>query len=283
MTNLNTPTALLFPEKAGGLKPRMLERYYRTYYGYVLSVFKEAGVELTYGPDSAVGDGRFTVDINGCEILIDYSDHLTLTPGYEDHPYYFKFHCAEGVHDDYPNVRPFAPISFYDWEQYRVLKKGIKFKAHGSYILNRQKPYGNASFRRREVQRVLKARYQDKVLTEIVDQVQFWEDVNRSLVAVCVPGFRNDILDRGQWQLMAMGTCTISPRITTQLPFGKKLRPGKDYLECRQDYADVVEKIEWCRTHPKECQKIGRSAAKLFEQTGTPERLLSWIKEVIDG
>jgi hypothetical protein len=98
------------------------------------------------------------------------------------------------------------------------------------------------------------------------------------LVHVCVPGARNDILDRGQLQAMAFGCCTISPVLADCLAWNKELVPGVHYLSCANDYSDLIEKIEWCKSNRDKCIEIGQNAKILFQETSVPSKLLEWIK-----
>ena len=271
---------VVFPKKAGGLpRQSMFERYYRVYYGYILSTLKHINASIRLGPESSVGDGQFVINIDGNPAVFDYSDHLKLAPQSEKYPHYFKFHYSQGVHEVNKNVYPFSPISFYDWNRYFSLKNEITYTCNSNRILNRQKPHGNATQRRRQVQATLKKYYSNEVATQPIDQVDFWKEVNNCLVSVCVPGSRNNMLDRGQLQYMAFGACTISPKIITLLPGFTPLVPGQHYIQCRDDYADLTEKIAWCKTHRKECIEIGNNAQTLFLATSTPQRLWEWVTQ----
>ncbi|PHN02213.1 hypothetical protein CRP01_33300 [Flavilitoribacter nigricans DSM 23189 = NBRC 102662] len=255
----------------------MLERYYRVYYGYVLDSLRYLKAGVKFGPDSSIGDAKFVIRIANTEIVIDYSDHLTLAPQFEKYPWYFKFHYSEGYHEAHDNLFPFSPVSFYDWQQYHYLRQQIKYTANGEMILSRQYPHGNALHRRKQVQHLLKDRYGALAATERIEQVQFWKEISNSLVSVCVPGARNNILDRGHLQYLAFGACTISPKIITMLPGFRKLIPDVHYIQCSDDYSDLPEKIAHCRKDRKRCVEIGRNAQQLFLETSTPPELWKWV------
>jgi hypothetical protein len=142
-----------------------------------------------------------------------------------------------------------------------------------------QRPRGGAFERRNYVQKILKTRYGDSTKTEFVEnQCEFWEIINHCLVHVCVPGARNDILDRGQLQAMAFGCCAISPVLADCLAWNQELVPGVHYISCASDYSDLIEKIEWCKCNRDKCIEIGQNVKKLFNETSTPKKLLEWIE-----
>jgi hypothetical protein len=227
----------------------------------------------------------FIVTINGKKIIVDFSnfhdvqDHLVKL----DWPY-LKFQYCTKEHSRYPNVYAFTKISFYNWQQFFDLKKKINYTCNTNRIINMQRPRGAAIGRRNYVQKFLREKYGKDLVTEFTrDQVTFWNTINDCLVHVCVPGARNDILDRGQVQAMAFGCCTISPVISDCLARNWELTPGFHYVACKSDYSDLEDKILWCKNNRDICVKIGQNAQVLFNETSTPEKLWNWILEVING
>ena len=214
-------------------------------------------------------------------MLIDFSDFPEVLPNCGDYPYYFKFHFSEDKHEQLDNVFPFAPISFDDWNQYVHLKGEICYSANNDTILNNQRPYAGARERSKKVQHMLTSHCRNNVDTSITSQESFWWKINNCLVSVCVPGARNDMLDRGQFQYMAFGCCTISPKLLTILPYYEKLVPGVHYIQCDDNYSDLIDKIEWCKENREACVKIGKNAKHLFKETSTPEQLWGIINETL--
>ena len=82
---------------------------------------------------------------------------------------------------------------------------------------------------------------------------------------------------------MAFGCCTISTRILTRLPYGRRLDPGVHYLKCKDDWSDLVEKVEWCKANREKCRKIGENAKRLFLETSTPDKVWTWIRSVLNA
>ena len=113
----------------------------------------------------------------------------------------------------------------------------------------------------------------------LIPQEQFWLEINDLMVSVFVPGQNNNILDRGQLQYFGFGCCTISPNLPEILAFNTKIEPNVHYLECFNDYSNLVDVIEFASRHRDICIDIGYNAKKLFQNTCTPEKLGEWIRQ----
>ena len=251
------------------------KEYHERYVQYLIKIFRYGGgIVSLNGIDY---DGRFIFEVNGKKAYMDYSDHPSINPKRDESIPYFKFHC----HEKYlalPNIHPFSPTSFYEWERFRRLEKQIKYTAKGYKIINKQKPYGNATIRRREVRSILKRKYANNVeIKPDSEQVIFWKDINDCLVSVFVPGAYNFMLDRGHIQYMAFGCCTISPFLKDVLPYNRNIIPNIHYIQCRDDYSDLINIIEWCKHNRQTCIDIGADAKKLFDQTSRPSVLVKWV------
>lgn len=256
------------------------QRYYSVHYRYVLNVFKQGGFKINFEDLVESNCTRFIVLAKGKRILFDFYNFLDITDR-KDWDYYFKFHYYSPVHNKYPKMFPFGTVSFYDWNEYEQLREEIKYKAIGERILNNQRPHAGAKQRRTYVQNLLRSEYGSWLDTQHYERQDFWKLINNCLVSVCVPGCRNDSLDRGQFQYMAFGCCTISPNLRITFPQYLPLVPNVHYIECQPDYSDLVEKIEWCRSNRNKCIEIGTNARKLFEMTSTPEKLCAWFLQII--
>ena len=113
---------------------------------------------------------------------------------------------------------------------------------------------------------------------KITDQVTYWKKANNCLVSVHVPGARNDMLDRAQYQFMAFGVCTISPYLKDVLPHRAVFQPDYHYVECKPDYSDLIEKIEWCKKNRKKCIQIGKNAKDYFIAFCLPRVIVRWME-----
>ncbi len=150
-------------------------------------------------------------------------------------------------------------------------------------ILSNQRPHTQNRERRTYVQNLLREKFADQFDNSFTEQCDFWRKVSRALVSVCVPGARMNILDRGQLQYMAFGACTVSPTLSIDLPDGHRLAPNVHYLECRTDWSDLVERIEWAKCHRTKCLEIGWNAKRLFEKTLTARPLFEWVNQCLLG
>lgn len=265
--------------------PNQGQKYYDTHYKFIDQIFRAAGLEVEYYKAEPLDDVRFEMYIDDKPIIMDFSDHKALYPLKKSRDYhrYYKFHCPN-VEPDKLVVHttiPFSPISFYDWGLTYRLFRSIAYTCNNDIILNNQVPGAAALKRRQEVQKILAATYGEHFDTGMIPQLQYWRKIDNCLVSVCIPGARNDILDRGQWQYMAFGACTISPKLDIVLPEYTAPEPGIHYIECKPDYSNLVELIEWCKTNRKECVDIGQNAKALFASTSTPAALIRWLEKTI--
>jgi hypothetical protein len=270
-------TKILFPTYSKNI------RYYDIHYRYLLNIFQVLNwdIEFIWTPD--LKENSFEIIIDDLPILIDFNDHLEVSKWIKRYPICFKYHYSKEHHSQYKNMYPIGPVSFYDWQAYSMLREKFRYKCSNDMILNNQRPYADATKRRRKVRKMLKGAYGDKVDTRFYqDKNHFWNLVGECMVSVCVPGARNDILDRGQFQSMALGCCTISPKLNTVLSNNRCLQGGIHYMVCKSDYSNLLEVIECCRGNRQICSKIGSDAAKLFEETSTPEKIGGWIQQNLE-
>jgi len=249
-------------------------RYYKIHYQYLLNVLSE------YHQIRLVSSPGFILEIEGKSVLIDFSDFNEFDHSPDSYDVCFKYHYNYDVHKHHKNVYPISPVSFMDWKNYSSNLDKIEYTCNSDKIINNQRPYGNATIRRNYVQKLLKKNFQE-VLTRILPQQAFWEQINDCLVSVCVPGARNDMIDRGQLQLMGLGCCTISPLLTDSLCFNSRPIPGYQYIECKSDYSDLVDKINWCKENRETCVKIGENAKHFFQNNCTPKAINSWISQCL--
>lgn len=58
-----------------------------------------------------------------------------------------------------------------------------------------------------------------------------------------------------------------------------KLQDGKHYISVKEDLSDLKEKVEWCKTHDKECKKIAKQGFKAASKILTDDYIeKSFIK-----
>jgi hypothetical protein len=233
------------------------QRYWEIHYKYVLNIFRYLKCDIQYQerPD-------FIVTINKKDFFFDYGDSSEVWK--IDLPI-FKFHC----HEENNQVLDFPPVSFYNWEQYYQLEKEIKYNPYESNLISfRQKAYARSFERREHIQKVLVINFSKKLLSSIINQIDYWRDINRIKIAVFVPGWCNNMIDRGQLQYMGFGCCTISPNLPEKLPFNNN--------QCKDDYSDLIETLN-NKSFEIWYTKIGKAAKSLFQKTCTPEAIGEWI------
>lgn len=251
---------------------------------FVAGVFAHCGCSLAWSEDLRVLESglAFEACLGSDRLVFDFADRSEVHPLDEPSRYAgrFKFHYhAQLAGED--GWRAFSPISFLDWDEYAQLSSTLRYRAESTLIANRQRPRLNAAVRRQRVQAALAGSYGHAVRTAFIDQREFWAEVEDILVSVCVPGYRNDILDRGQLQYMALGACTISPELRIELPGGRALVPGRHYIACAPDYGDLEPLIRWCDRNRARCREIGAEARALFESCLHPVALHAWVRDAL--
>ena len=256
-----------------------------THFGFVLAILQSAGKRVEFvWPEIAADTNRccFRCEMLGRRVLFDVSDYANLAPAEElrDIDIVFKFHFCEAYSAGLKHVFPLSPVSFYDWRQYWAMQGDIRYQARGR-IANKQRAHSQNRERRTHVQKLLRDAYGERLDGNVVEQGAFWRSVGEASVAICVPGARIDILDRGQLQYMAYGACTIAPKLNIDLPWGDALLPNMHYLECAPDWTDLLERVEWADKNPAYCLRVGYNAKQVFQRTLTGAALAEWIQRCL--
>jgi len=268
-------------------EPGQWHKYYSTHPQYILNLLRKGGAEIEMVPATNF-DCRSTVSIDcmidGHLCKFDFNDHEIIDRDVsERYKAYFKFHFhsshLEGPREK--NLFPFSPVNFHDWGLYERLEPMINYVAKGK-ILNNQAPAGAAIERRNLVHTMLRKTYGNQLDAGRYPKEEFYKLINNASAIVCVPGARNNMLDRGQGQQMGFGACTISPKLNTRLSYHGMLLPGIHYVECKPDYSDLIEKVNWVRENKAEAVQIGKAAKKLFLETSTPEKQVEWIRKCVN-
>ena len=262
-------------------------RYYSTHPQYVLNLLTKGGADVEMVPATNF-KCRSTVSfdclIDGHLCKFDFNDHEIVDRDVSSkYKAYFKFHYHES-HDIGPrekNIFPFSPVNFHDWDLYNRLHPTINYTAKGK-VLNNQAPAGAAIARRNHVAKILEETFSGNLDRARYPKEEFYKLINNASAIVCVPGARNNMLDRGQGQQMGLGACTISPKLNTRLSYHGMLVPGVHYVECKPDYSDLIEKVNWVRSNRDTAIKIGKAAKKLFLETSTPQKQVEWIKQCVN-
>lgn len=255
------------------------EAYYITHYRHVKNYLVDMGIMTVSDSDTTIENdehnNNFIVDIDGKQVMFDYSDHDNIVN--MDHLdksiKYFKVHTTSISH---PRCIPFPPMSFPNWSIYNILKDVVSYNPKGE-IFYKCNSYGNAVERRGIVMEMLKNYDGVYVNFDIVTQVEYFLSMMNCRINVIVPGARKDILDRTHMQSFALGIPVISPFVTTLLPFGQQFEPNIDYIECKPDFSDVIDLIERYKDDKEYLDFISKNCKTKFQYTCTPERVREWI------
>lgn len=279
-------TTLLMPRNNGKVKAS----YYKAYYDSVARSAMVAGYLVAYTENAEVWCGgsvnAFSCVLGDKQFIMDFSDlkPFQIDPGKHNCPY-FKWQYSSDRHDhiETKNVYPLCPLQDYKWEDFMQMQGMVNYEARGNTITNNQRVRAAARGRRGHVRKILRQQYGNLVSFEFIRQSDWWRSHNSCLAAVHVPGARNDMLDRGQLELMGLGVCVISPTIVTVLAGGLKLKPNWHYMLVKDDYSNLVDVIEFCRNHRNMCKETGKNAKALFNYVGTPAAYWHRIGEVLNN
>lgn len=246
-----------------------------------------AGVRVEYAGhegDDVTGIGLFRFTLDGKPAIFDYSDHALcrpcLRPEDRNVPLFKCTYTVAGTAADRLWTFPFAPRTFPDWDQYARMAPAIRYDVSGDRILYKQRlfPCRPCFERRKRVETLLTEAFGDRVDHRMLPLEDYWRQINTALVRVFAPGTEPDRLDRGQAQYMAFGCCTISPKLSTVLPWFETLAGGIQYVVCKDDFSDLPVLIRALDEDREWALRVGREAKALFARTMAPGRLLEWLK-----
>ncbi len=230
----------------------------------------------------------YPIHVDGREVIIDVGDDCLLSPHAGRHPHWLKYQYISPFYM-YPFLGSVPQVSFHDWAEYLRLSGEVRYDplAPGGLpfaarpILHMQArgqdrgPLGPGP-RRDLVHGLLRARFGDQVAGRLLPQAELWRLAAGCSISVHAPGSYNNSLDRGQWQLMALGVCTASPTLYSYCGDGPP-EPDEHYVRCRDDYADLGDRVAACLADPGRCAAIGAAAAQFFRERGTPEGIWGYV------
>ncbi|HVA45182.1 MAG TPA: glycosyl transferase family 90 [Pirellulales bacterium] len=250
---------------------------------YVVSTLR-ALPEIEVVFDAALGMlcwSAYELRVDGVPVAIDISDYVLVDAAVGGFEHWLRFTYTP-LFAPFPGIGSFPITSFLDWHEYERLCRELRYRAEGGRVVYSQRDYleeklpGGKTARRQHARRVLQERYGAALDDDWTDRPGYWRRAADSLVTVCVPGADNHHLDRGQHQLLGLGVCTISPDLFIA-PLEERLVAGEHYVACRDDYADLIDQIEWCRAHRDACRQIGRQAQEFFQRHSTPRAIWRYV------
>ena len=239
-------------------------QYFANLFSYYDSSYEVIYDFHNYPPAAAVNTFGFKLG-NSKVLTVDFSD----IPNNHDVDIRYHSTVSKGC---------FVPISFMNWRYYYSFIPGKWRGVCTGTVINKQRAYGDARYLRTTVAGVLSREFGTD--TNTVDQEIFFSMAGTG-VAVFVPGACRNMLDRGQLQYMMLGCCTISPFIPEVLPYIGQLVPGTHYIECKQDFSDIVAVVRAAVADRVRCEAIGARVRRDLAAAATPERLVSYVLSLI--
>jgi hypothetical protein len=79
---------------------------------------------------------------------------------------------------------------------------------------------------------------------------------------------------------LSMGSVILLVESKYRMWFRKYLVEYVHYVPVKGDLSDLFEKIEWCRSHDDECQKIANNAKQFYERYLTKKGLLDYVQKL---
>ena len=239
-------------------------------------------IKMQYPDVSMVLDGQQVIvnflDRSGC----DLSHVRPMVP-------YFKTQYDSTINTN-PNIFPIGTIYGLSakniglgvLEEYHTIRSVGQYLCRSDVVSNVQRIFGAAVERRTLVRNKLVNAFDAEQLL-LAGQAQkagsYWKSMLNCLVVVSVPGASMRTLDRNQVEAFGLGVCTISPKIHTVLANNVVPVADEHYLECRDDFSDVVDIINWCKNNRDDCRRIGTNAKQLFDENCTPVKLWEWMHQ----
>lgn len=249
------------------------QHYWNIHYKYLLNIFEYLKCNIQYKERP-----ELIVTINNKDFLFDYYDYHDLRAVKRNDLPIFKFHC----HEETNQVFCFPSVSFYDWNEYYQLEEEIKYNPKESDLISsRQLPYAGALKRRLEIQKLLNYHFGNKILLKVIPQIDYWKEIEKISIAVFIPGWCNNMIDRGHIQFMGFGCCTISSNLPEKLPFNQNFVENVHYIKCKDDYSNLIDLLNDALLKNKYIE-IGRSAKILFKKTYTPKIIGELIRSKLD-
>jgi len=279
---INDSVKLLFPEQY------RYHRYALIHFEFFIRYAITAGVEveLIETTDKVfIKDDQliFSCLINDQQVIFDYADHWNRS-WIDDYPNlkYFKFQTTQNSPTSAIPLGPpmvgvkKAGTKGATLREYLDLKWEFNY-VPGNSILCKQLPNGAATERRNNVHKLITEYFTDVDIDANVDQIQFWKAHQNCLTSICVPGATNNMVDRGQIELFGLGVCTISPKLETRFPFDKIPEPNLHYIQCADDYSDLIKIIHDLHQNKNLCKEIGNNAKTFYDEYFSPDKYWEWI------
>ena len=271
--------------------PRAMSVYCSLFEDYIMSTVRHAGMEVyiecglsevLHSPHRRLGppDTCVAFSLDGRQGIINYTD------GPVEGINFFRtcnvpvFSITAGSDSEFHN---FPPCSFYNWSA--CYDSGHQWSlsntvAHRQTIRDNPAIHPPHSMGCQRLRRHALEIIQACGLSTQTDLLRPWDFLRlgqKCLVSVHVQGTYEQSLDRAQWQQMAFGVPTVSPRIACS-PCGVPLIPGVHYIEVNPDLSDLAGVLHWCDANRDDVITVGANARTFFRDNGTPHAILDYMK-----
>lgn len=87
--------------------------------------------------------------------------------------------------------------------------------------------------------------------------------------------------DATAWKLNS-GSVMFKPDAVYRQWFYDQMRPGVHYIQVRDDFGDIDEKIDWCESHQPECRWIASNARALFQHVYAYRNVIRHTKSMLE-
>jgi hypothetical protein len=81
---------------------------------------------------------------------------------------------------------------------------------------------------------------------------------------------------------MLLGSTILLQESGTTLWFQHRLEPWLHYVPVKDGLNDLIEKIQWCKEHEEECERMGRAARTLALRILTSEFMYNELDSAIE-
>jgi len=63
--------------------------------------------------------------------------------------------------------------------------------------------------------------------------------------------------------------------------YSRLLKENFHYISVKNDFSDLSDKITWCKTHDKECEKIANNAEKIYRKYVNRDTILNYLQLIL--
>ena len=83
------------------------------------------------------------------------------------------------------------------------------------------------------------------------------------------------------FEIIQYGSVMIKPDMSNVITYQNIYIPYETYVPCKLDWSDLIEKIEWVKSNPKQCKEITENARRIIKESYTVENLLKYWHSMI--